>query len=89
MRPTVQGWSAFAPFDAVLFVSNYIELPIFALLYIVWRLVKRVKTPNLIEMDLDSGRHDDGIEDEEDNAKLEARERGRFGWLWKVYGAVA
>mgnify|MGYP001594529706 CR=1 FL=1 len=33
--------------------------------------------------------HDDGIEGEEDNAKLEARGRGRFDWLWRVYRAVA
>ncbi|KAK4706089.1 hypothetical protein P7C70_g96, partial [Phenoliferia sp. Uapishka_3] len=86
----VQGWSAFEhKFDAVSFVANYIELPIFLLLYVVWRVVKRVKTPSLAQIDLDSGRYYDGAEDEEDNAKIEQRRRGKCGWLWKIYGAVA
>ncbi|KAL8291596.1 hypothetical protein RQP46_001854 [Phenoliferia psychrophenolica] len=85
----IQGWSSFdGGFDAVSFVSNYVELPVFALLYIMWRIAKRVKTPSLSQMDLDSGRHHDSVEDEEDNAKTAARASGKFGWLWKVYDAV-
>jgi AAT family amino acid transporter len=51
----VQGWSCFSPtFDGVSFVSFYIELPVFALMYVVWKLVKKTRTVKLAEMDLET-----------------------------------
>jgi amino acid transporter, AAT family len=49
----VQGWSCFSPrFSGVDFVSYYIELPVLALMYIVWKLIKRTKFVRASEMDL-------------------------------------
>lgn len=49
----VQGWSCFSPtFDAVSFVSLYIELPVFALMFVIWKLIKRTKFKKASEMDL-------------------------------------
>jgi len=51
----VQGWSCFSPdFDAVSFVSFYIELPIMLIMYAGWKIIKRTKTVRLDEMDLDT-----------------------------------
>lgn len=49
----VQGWSCFSPsFSPVHFVSYYIELPIFVLMIIAWKLIKRTKLRRAHEMDL-------------------------------------
>lgn len=49
----VQGWSCFSPkFDAVSFVSFYIELPLMLVMYVGWKLFKRTKLVKLEEMDL-------------------------------------
>lgn len=49
----VQGWSCFSPtFSPVDFVSFYIELPIFVLMIVVWKLVKKTKFQRASEMDL-------------------------------------
>lgn len=86
----IQGWSAFSGgFNVVNFVAAYIELPIFVALYIGWRLIKRVKSPTLLQIDLDTGRHEDGLEEELDNEKNEEREHGKFGWLWRLASYVA
>ncbi|GAA6061885.1 hypothetical protein JCM10212_000526 [Sporobolomyces blumeae] len=86
----VQGWSVFAGgFDKIGFVSSYIELPVFAVLYVVWRVVKRVESPTLEQIDLDSQRYVETDEDRADNAEIERREQGKFGWAWKAYSWVA
>lgn len=49
----VQGWSCFSPtFSPVDFVSFYVELPVFALMFVVWKLVKKTKFQKASEMDL-------------------------------------
>jgi AAT family amino acid transporter len=54
----VQGWSCFSPhFDAVSFVSYYIELPVLLLMYVAWKLIKRTKVVSLDEMDLETDRY--------------------------------
>ena len=54
----VQGWSAFSPkFDAVSFVSYYIELPIMLLMYVAWKVIKRTRIVKLDEMDLETDRY--------------------------------
>jgi AAT family amino acid transporter len=51
----VQGWTSFSPsFGAVDFVSFYLELPVFALLIIGWKLLKRTKLHKASEMDLET-----------------------------------
>ncbi len=83
----VQGWQAFSPWDSVSFVQNYIELPVFLLLYVVWRVVKRVHSPSLLEIDLDSGRHEDKEEEIQDNERNDTWDKGKWGWAWRAYNA--
>lgn len=85
----IQGWSAFkGSFDAVSFVANYIELPLFLVLYVGWRLIKRVHSPTLLQIDLDSGRHAEDEYDEQNNQEIEQREKGKYGWAWRAYSAI-
>ncbi|GAA6014386.1 hypothetical protein JCM11491_007036 [Sporobolomyces phaffii] len=86
----VQGWSVFSGgFDKIGFVSNYIEIPVFLVLYGFWRVVKKVKSPSLGEIDLDSQRYVETARDVADNDEIERRERGKFGWAWKAYSWFA
>ncbi|KAL7336457.1 amino acid permease/ SLC12A domain-containing protein [Rhodotorula toruloides] len=86
----VQGWTVFrGTFSGVDFVANYIELPIFAGLYLFWRLLKGVRTPSLSQIDLDSGRYVQTEDDEVDDLARAEREKGRMGWAWRMYGWVA
>ncbi|GAA5993051.1 hypothetical protein JCM10908_003079 [Rhodotorula pacifica] len=86
----VQGWSVFSGgFDKIGFVSNYIELPVFLVLYLFWRVIKRVKSPTLLQIDLDTQRYVETERDVEDNQRIEERERGKFGWAWKLYSWIA
>jgi amino acid transporter, AAT family len=76
----VQGWSCFSPsFDAVSFVSFYIELPVMLLMYVGWKLVKRTHTVRLDEMDLDT---DTYTKDEEKPLEPGWRARLRRGLWW-------
>lgn len=75
----VQGWSCFSPtFSPIDFVSYYIELPIFALMIVVWKLVKGTKFRKASEMDLvtDVYTADDAEEEEEASWKSKARRIG-------------
>ena len=69
--------------------SLTVELPAFALLYIIWRLIKRPPFPKLHEIDLDKGRHEETPEDMADDEQIARREKGRAGILWKMYSWVA
>ncbi|KAH6644994.1 amino acid permease [Truncatella angustata] len=54
----VQGWDCFSPsFDAVSFVSYYIELPVMLVMYLAWKFLKKTKLVGLAEMDLDTDTH--------------------------------
>ena len=44
-------------FDAVSFVSYYIELPIMVLMYFAWKIIKRTKIVKLEDMDLETDRY--------------------------------
>lgn len=49
----VQGWSCFSPvFSPIDFVSFYIELPVFALMIVAWKRVKKTRFHKASEMDL-------------------------------------
>jgi AAT family amino acid transporter len=55
----VQGWSCFSPsFQAVDFVSFYIEIPVMIVMFLAWKLVKRTRFVHLDEMDLVTDRYD-------------------------------
>lgn len=62
-----QGYTAFLnPFSSTDFVINYILLPVFVLLILGWKLLKRTKWVKLEEMDIWSGRRDDGVNEVDD-----------------------
>jgi AAT family amino acid transporter len=64
----IQGWEAFSPkFDAVDFVSYYIELPIMLVMFVAWKLIKRTRYVRLHEMDLMT---DVYVPEEEDSEKV-------------------
>ena len=48
----VQGWTAFRPFNVSDFFSYYIELGLFAVAYVGWKLFKKTKLVAIEEMDL-------------------------------------
>lgn len=76
----IQGWSTFAPFDAGLFVDAYILLPLFAVIYLAYKLVFKTKWWRSHEIDLQSGRRRDL--DEGKQLEQEAVD-GKQPW-WKV-----
>ncbi|KAG9237823.1 AAT family amino acid transporter [Amylocarpus encephaloides] len=65
----IQGWTTFAPFDAGLFVDAYILLPLFVIIWGVYKVVKKTRFWDLREIDLDSGRR----------ADLDARAEEEYG----------
>ncbi|OTB20810.1 hypothetical protein K445DRAFT_313291 [Daldinia sp. EC12] len=77
----IQGWSCFSPkFNAVDFVSYYIELPLFALMFVAWKLIKRTKFKRASEMDLVTDVYTkDDIEPEEEGWAGRAKRIG--GWF--------
>lgn len=51
----VQGWSCFSPkFDAVSFVSYYVELPLMLVMFVGWKVWKKTKVVKLERMDLET-----------------------------------
>ncbi|CAG7933523.1 unnamed protein product [Penicillium olsonii] len=59
----IQGWSCFSPeFDAVSFVSFYIEVAIMLFMILGWKVFKGTKLVPLDEMDLSTDRYDHGDE---------------------------
>ncbi|GAB1316505.1 General amino acid permease [Madurella fahalii] len=76
----IQGWSTLAPFNAGLFVDAYILLPLFAVVYFVYKLIFRTKLWRSHDIDLQSGRRrdlDEGKQLEQDLVN------GAQPW-WKV-----
>ncbi|KAK4171099.1 putative general amino acid permease [Triangularia setosa] len=55
----IQGWATFAPFDAVDFVDAYILLPLFGVIYVVYKFWNKTKTVNIHTVDLHEGRRKD------------------------------
>lgn len=55
----IQGWQTLSPFDAGTFVDAYILLPLFPIIYIVYKLVFKTRFWRPIEIDLQTGRRRD------------------------------
>lgn len=55
----IQGWSTFSPFVAGDFVDAYILLPLFPIIYFVYKLINKTKIVGPLEVDLQSGRRKD------------------------------
>jgi yeast amino acid transporter len=55
----VQGWTTLSPFDAGLFVDAYILLPLFPVIYVLYKVVFKTRLHRAREIDLDAGRRGD------------------------------
>ncbi|KAK5138561.1 hypothetical protein LTR08_000149 [Meristemomyces frigidus] len=55
----VQGWTTLSPFNAGNFVDAYILLPLFPIVYFVFKFVNKTHFKRAYEIDLDSGRRTD------------------------------
>lgn len=56
----IQGWSSFSPeFNAVSFISYYIELAIMIVMFVGWKFYKKTQFVRLDEMDLVTDRYDE------------------------------
>lgn len=55
----IQGWTTLSPFDAGSFVDAYILLPLFPLIYFVYKFVFKTRFWRVDEVDLQSGRRRD------------------------------
>lgn len=55
----VQGWQTLNPFDAGNFVDAYVLLPLFVIIFVVYKVLFRTKFRNLQDIDLDSNRRKD------------------------------
>lgn len=79
----VQGWSSFSPkFDAVSFVSYYIEIPILLLMMAAWKVLKRTKMVKLEEMDLETDRyHVDKHEIVKEKIGMKSRVKLLYSWI--------
>ncbi len=62
-----QGWQTLSPFNAGNFVDAYILLPVFAIIYIGYKVIFKTKHRRLREIDLDTNRRKDL--DNEDRVK--------------------
>ena len=88
----VQGWSSFAPWSPVDFVSFYVEIPVMIVMFVVWKIVKKTKFVRLGEMNLVTDRFDQGMNAEEREEALARAKFGsglkgkRGGWREKIKG---
>jgi len=86
----IQGYSSLIPhFSPVNFVSMYLQLPTMLVLILGWKLIHRIRSPNLSLIDLHAEEHRDGEDDWQDDAGREERTKGKLGWAWKTWYLVA
>ncbi|KAL2126741.1 hypothetical protein VTI74DRAFT_320 [Chaetomium olivicolor] len=77
----VQGWSCFSPnFDAVSFVSFYIELPVMLVMFLAWKLIKRTKFVRLDDMDLETDVYP--VQEPTEEKGWRSRLKGAATWLF-------
>ncbi|KAI1344504.1 putative amino acid transporter [Xylariaceae sp. FL0016] len=75
----VQGWTNFVPFDAGGFVDAYILLPLFGIIYIVYKVCFKTRFWRKEEIDLLSGRR----RDVEESKEIREEQVGGKPSLWK------
>ncbi|KAK9562524.1 Basic amino-acid permease [Aspergillus fumigatus] len=81
----VQGWSCFSPsFQAVDFVSFYIEIPIMIVMFLAWKLVKQTRFVHLDEMDLVTDRYDLNAEHAESDGNADGDSPSRVGRILHI-----
>ncbi|AEO66254.1 41ef1be3-32ee-40f7-a259-815a80bd5c52 [Thermothielavioides terrestris] len=81
----VQGWSTFAPFDGGLFVDAYILLPLFGVIYVVYKFAFKTRLWRAHEIDLQSGRR----RDLDEGKRLDAGPSyGSQSWWRKIFQSL-
>ena len=75
----VQGWTTLAPFNAGNFVDAYILLPLFPVIYVIYKWVNGTRFHRASEIDLVSGRRTDLdrkrlIPDSQDDRQMETQQ---------------
>ncbi|KZV89992.1 hypothetical protein EXIGLDRAFT_838101 [Exidia glandulosa HHB12029] len=86
----IQGWSSVIPhFDAVSFVSFYIEIPVMILFYAIWKFVHRNPLVDLATIDLLTDEYVETPEELERDAVREARLEGKWRHGWRAYYLLA
>ena len=85
----VQGWTTLSPFNAGNFVDAYILLPLFPLIFVVYKLAFRTHWWRVSEIDLDAGRRMD-LDDKERHVAEEyvdgdVQEKKRPGLLKRLW----
>jgi amino acid transporter len=74
----IQGWSTFAPFNPGLFVDAYILLPLFFVIYLVYKFIFKTRWWRSDEVDLQSGRRRDL--DEGKQLRMERNDKAETWW---------
>lgn len=78
----VQGWSCFSPsFDAVSFLSFYLELPLMLIMFVVWKFLKRTKLVSVMSMDLETDIHTIEMAEEPKESRKE-RLKNAAAWVF-------
>ena len=85
----VQGWTTLSPFNAGNFVDAYILLPLFPLIFVVYKLAFRTHWWRVSEIDLDAGRRMD-LDDKQRYVAQEymdgdVQEKKRPGFLKRLW----
>lgn len=80
----VQGWTTLSPFNAGNFVDAYILLPLFGIIYVVYKVIFKTRFWRLQEIDLLSGRRRD-LEEVKEMQKGELDEASMPWWkrVWR------
>ncbi|KAK0636452.1 amino acid permease [Bombardia bombarda] len=76
----VQGWATLAPFDAGNFVDAYILLPLFGIIFLIYKFANKTELRNIREVDLSYGRRRDLEE-----AKIEVHIPGQLKWWQRLF----
>jgi len=80
----VQGWTTLSPFNAGSFVDAYILLPLFPIIFFVYKWIRKTHFKRIHEIDLDSGRRADMDSTEYTDAlDVEGALAGDRPSLWK------
>jgi amino acid transporter len=78
------GWSTFlnGNFTATRFLTSYLGIPLFFIPLVGWKLWHKTKIVSAAEIDLYTGRHIFGPEDEVEEEKAPKRSFWRRAWSW-------
>lgn len=87
----VQGWRSFSPrFNAVDFVSFYLELPVMLAMFLGWKFYHGTRLVHLDRMDLETDVHvagsdDDAVSEGDEERKKKKKKVEAEGVRWRVF----